>query len=42
MKRIGTGVMLLVLLAGLAGGSSQAYEKSILARANTLRTAPEY
>lgn len=42
MKRIGTGVMLLVLLAGLAGCSSQAYEKSILARANTLRTAPEY
>ena len=42
MKRIGTCAMLMVLLAGLAGCSSQAYEKSILARANTLRTAPEY
>ncbi|MHC4548690.1 MAG: polysaccharide biosynthesis/export family protein [Planctomycetota bacterium] len=42
MKRIGTGALLLVLLAAYAGCTSEAYNKSILARANTLRTSPEY
>ena len=42
MKRIGTGALLLVLAGVLAGCTSPAYNKSILARANTLRTSPEY
>ena len=42
MKRIGTGAILLTLLAMIAGCASEAYNKSVLARAKALRVAPEY
>lgn len=42
MKRIGRLSLMVALIALVAGCQSEAFRKSILARANTLRTSPEY
>lgn len=42
MKRLGTAATLFTVLAVVAGCTSDAYRKSVLARAKALRVAPEY
>ena len=42
MKRIGPWSLVFALFVLVAGCESEAYKKSIMARANTLRTSPEY